>query len=313
VVETTSLGNVDLSDAKGDNASGFFAQSYVDQTTGQKIISYRGTDFAPTSQFLKDGLNGWTVGVGVFTAAQAQFAAQFFQEVAGNGATDQTLSDLYNSNILLTGHSLGGGLAGFVANLYQQQSAVRIFDPMAFALAAQRALVAAQDVMLYDSEGQEIGMGADAFVQQVRDTFFRGEKPTVIGSSSIGSYSVSGQVISPGPFPTGWVAASSSLLLKPEYDLGFSGILSGSDRHSQSLLVIRMFADVSGLSNDWLAASKYVLTKLFNDSLAQALGLVTAGGTGASSASDKWRAMIAYSAIDDGECPLRRYRHPGLV
>jgi hypothetical protein len=45
VVTPSSVGNVNVSTAAGDNSTGFFAQSYVDQATGQKIISYRGTDF----------------------------------------------------------------------------------------------------------------------------------------------------------------------------------------------------------------------------------------------------------------------------
>jgi hypothetical protein len=84
-------------------------------------------------------------------------------------------------------------------------------------------------------------------------------------------------------------------LLQPEYDLGFSGILGGSDRHSQSLLVIRMYADVAGVASDWLTASRYVLPRLFDNSIAEALGLATGGDTGASYAADKMRAMIAYS------------------
>jgi Ca2+-binding RTX toxin-like protein len=309
VADTGSIGNVEISVTGGDNASGFFAQSYVVQGTGQKIISFRGTDFVPTPERSKDILYGWSVGAGLYTENQAQLAAQFFQQVVANGNPNATLADLYNANVLMTGHSLGGGLAGFLATIYKSQSNTRIFDPMAFALAAERALVGAQDVQLYDSEGHPTGMGADAETQQIRDIFFRGEKPTAIGSSGIGSYSIVDQILSPSTLVGFVPGASSSLLLTPEYDLGFTRILDGSQRHSQSLLVIRMYADVAGISTDWLAASKYVLTRLFDDSLAQALGLVNAGATGASSASDKLRAMIAYSAIDDG---VRPYGDTGI-
>jgi uncharacterized protein (DUF1800 family) len=48
---------------------------------------------------------GWSVGAGIYTASQAQLAAQFFQQVVANGNPNQTLADLYNANVLLTGHS----------------------------------------------------------------------------------------------------------------------------------------------------------------------------------------------------------------
>jgi hypothetical protein len=212
VVDGTRIGNVNvLSGANGvseDRSSGFFAQVYQDVFTQQKTISYRGTDFTPASELIKDGVNGWTVGAGIYTATQAQEAAQFFQRVVANGNPNQTLADLYNANVLLTGHSLGGGLAGFVASIYKSQSNTRIFDSMAFAAAAAGALAGAQPVMLYSPDGTPLGLGVDAAVQAVRDIFFEGEAPATIGSSTIGGYSVSGQIISPGPFPTGWAGAS---------------------------------------------------------------------------------------------------------
>jgi hypothetical protein len=61
--------------AAGVNA-GFYAIAY--QLNGQKIISYRGTNFelegGRESELAKDAFNGWTLGAGFSSAAQAQQA-----------------------------------------------------------------------------------------------------------------------------------------------------------------------------------------------------------------------------------------------
>ncbi len=74
-VAGNSLGNVTLSLARGNNSSGFFAQSYVDTTTGKKIISYRGTDVSSSGELLKDAAFGWTIGAGLYATSQATVAA----------------------------------------------------------------------------------------------------------------------------------------------------------------------------------------------------------------------------------------------
>lgn len=79
--------------------AGFFAQSY--SWNGQTIISYRGTD-TPI-----DYATGWSTGIGVQNLlTQAPMALAFYEN---------TLSTTYEmgavSNVILTGHSLGGGLA----------------------------------------------------------------------------------------------------------------------------------------------------------------------------------------------------------
>ncbi len=284
VVPGNNIGTVKL-DLQSDttlneaarNAS-FFAQSYViDQpgiaglSVGQKIISYRGTD-----DFILDPLYGWTIGaLGSYNAAQAILAAEFFQQVVGNGDTSNLqLTDLNNANIILTGHSLGGGLAGLVGSIYGQQT-VRIFDSMEFADAAANLYAAVQS-------------GETATSQE----FYLGSAPSRIDGSGILSFQVIGQALdglTPAPVQT-------------SYSLGYadSGLIAGKDRHSQALLVIRMYADETGVGSDWLAASKYVFPKLFDDQIAQKLGLVTGGATGTDSASGKMRTMIAYSAIDVG-------------
>jgi hypothetical protein len=78
-----------------------------------------------------DFLSGWTVGAGLTTTEnQAGLAAQFYLDATG--AT--SYFDPAPSNVILTGHSLGGGLAGFVASL--SHATAIVYDHMPFGLAA---------------------------------------------------------------------------------------------------------------------------------------------------------------------------------
>jgi pimeloyl-ACP methyl ester carboxylesterase len=101
---TQSIGNFSIGASSG--VGGFFAQAYTNG--GETVISYRGTDG------YGDALTGWPQGLG-FLTPQAQQAAAFYQQVNGNSISP-------NSNITLVGHSLGGGLAGFVASIYHYPS-----------------------------------------------------------------------------------------------------------------------------------------------------------------------------------------------
>ena len=96
-----------------DKPIGFYALAY--NYNGEKIISYRGTDDVDGFMdmiplpYNKDVYHGWSLGSGNIESEQAHMAINFYKEVAGAG-------NLKTANISLTGHSLGGGLAGLVAN-----------------------------------------------------------------------------------------------------------------------------------------------------------------------------------------------------
>jgi hypothetical protein len=71
-------------DSAAEQAASFFAQAYTINdsaiaglTSGQTVISYRGTDSG------WDVLYGWPTGGGVYSNAQATLAAQFYQNVIG--------------------------------------------------------------------------------------------------------------------------------------------------------------------------------------------------------------------------------------
>jgi hypothetical protein len=150
--ETGQLGNATLLAATpaqkaGWEAAGFYAIAYNVSTAGISglsgtVISYRGTDVIgglpwTDSFWTGDLLNGYGLAVGSYVHPQAILARQFYQTVAGTAGG----ADPFAANITTTGHSLGGGLAGFVARLYRNKGV--LFDNMTFELAASNAYDAA--------------------------------------------------------------------------------------------------------------------------------------------------------------------------
>jgi len=101
----------------------FYAIAY--EIGGKIVISFRGMDNPQV-----DAQTGWPIGVGIPTVNQALYAIEFYKLVLAESG--KTADD-----IVLTGHSLGGGLAGFVASLFGCEA--NVFDNMAFNLAAEAA------------------------------------------------------------------------------------------------------------------------------------------------------------------------------
>jgi hypothetical protein len=106
----------------GDEVSaGFYALSYT--WNGQTVISYRGTDdITGIGPGASDLWRGWITGAGLLVpGGQAQLAIDFYNNAA-------------SGNVILTGHSLGGGLAGFVGSFTHDPTL--IFDHMPYIVAA---------------------------------------------------------------------------------------------------------------------------------------------------------------------------------
>ena len=117
-IGTAIISRTTLSTDTASVSASFAATAY--NWNNHQIISYRGTDSLST-----DPLTGWLAAIGSPSAPQAQMAAQFYQAVINN----PTVSP-YNSTVEFTGHSLGGGLAGFMGGLYGKKAVV--FDNMPF-------------------------------------------------------------------------------------------------------------------------------------------------------------------------------------
>lgn len=119
---------------------GFYALAY--DYNGETVISYRGTDYPTTEpkEVVIEGVRvpvdifyGWTLGSGYSDSPQGKMAVEFYHEVlkADNGGV---AIDPRMGNVSLTGHSLGGGLAGYLGSLYHKKADV--FDSMTFSRAA---------------------------------------------------------------------------------------------------------------------------------------------------------------------------------
>jgi hypothetical protein len=126
-VPGTPVGNWTILDTDlpaGSEVANFYASAYL--SGGTVVISYRGTDDP-----LGDSV-AWTGGGG-FQTRQAELAAQFYYQVK---------QEYPGANIVLTGHSLGGGLAGLVSMV--TGSPAYIYDNMPFELSAENTLAFAK-------------------------------------------------------------------------------------------------------------------------------------------------------------------------
>ncbi|MGL6211129.1 MAG: Mbeg1-like protein [Paracoccaceae bacterium] len=91
----------DISSGSDEVNANFYAVAYQD-SPNNIVISYRGTD-NPLGNLSTD----WVTGAG-YLSAQAKLAAEFYYQVK---------AAYPDATITLTGHSLGGGLAGLAAKL----------------------------------------------------------------------------------------------------------------------------------------------------------------------------------------------------
>ncbi len=120
--------------------AGFYAIAYTNTSTGEVVISYRGTD-TNSDQTAKgagnsDARYGYGIALGaapgsIFDLAtdQAVLAAAFYKAVTGKTSTE------FANNVTLVGHSLGGGLAGFI-NATTDTNTV-VFDNLPYDVSAK--------------------------------------------------------------------------------------------------------------------------------------------------------------------------------
>jgi pimeloyl-ACP methyl ester carboxylesterase len=122
-------------------AAGFYAIAYEWDNNGinETVISYRGTNF-PSNwtpgefvDFAVDVWGGWNFFLGLDYPSQAPLARAFYEQVTtlefrGEPGFIDPLDTSFN--ITLTGHSLGGALAGYVGARADAHAVV--FDPIPF-------------------------------------------------------------------------------------------------------------------------------------------------------------------------------------
>lgn len=271
----------DAVDILGTDAetAGFYASAYdvtnvAGFSAGETVISYRGTNTVPYYEGIIDAINGYGVGGGHATGEQARLAIEFYKAVAAG-------NDLQAANISLTGHSLGGGLAGFVATIYGQDAT--IFDNMPFELAALHALALAD------------GSQPSLVTQQWRDLFYDGQTPWANDLTGISAFATQGELL--------WSLGLRTLQQTSVGVFPSFTDLAALDLHSQPLLVTLMWAHDND-KIDWHAAGESLGRALFSSDVAASLNGIEARVGPGGSAVAVLQGAIAYSAISEGERPF---------
>ena len=270
-------------------ATGFYAVAY--DWNGQTVISYRGTNANTLMNFVTDALNGYGLGGGYPYNDQAWLAAEFFQAVTGT-----TNSDPRSANVVLTGHSLGGGLAGFIASIYGQDA--YIFENMTFEAGADKLYQLATGTSNADQYeyAQNLSIWGD---------YFNGLTPWgPIGSEFINdhikAYAIFGELLTPLRYT---LQQQTTVTELPNY----GGLLQNPlTLHSMSMQTIVMFAADVGSEDsasyhpyiEWRSIGALLWDALLSDDVAASAGF--GNWAGSSELSDKLMTAIAYSALDSG-------------
>lgn len=300
---------------------GFYAISYTlgsgiqDTPTGTRVVMYRGSDsflFGATEGEGGDVINGYGVGAGSPYGPQARLAMRFYNAVTGR-APESFINSPYN--VIVSGHSLGGGLAGLVGSLTGSQMV--IFDPMPFDLATATAYAHASlgSVPLGDGSTRDFTVEEREFLTEIYGgTLGEGYspwEPTKLGISGAYIPAAPGAPLSNlldtsrlGGLMTSATQGLTSLTLPDEAVRGISLQNRVGQRHANTLIVIRMFADtLASDKQDWWSAAKYFLPALFNQTIGEATGAAEIDATEEDAAGAMQNA-IAYSAIDEGYRPF---------
>lgn len=227
-----------LLDEGAAQAAGFYAVAY--DWNGKTVISYRGTD-----DFTLDPAFGWPVAIGGPGAEQGKLAASFYRSVVGD-------DNMFTSDALITGHSLGGGLAGLVGAVYGQKAV--LFDPMAFELAADH---------VYENYFRTDG----SYLQALVDAYYGTTSPQPIDKSEISGFHVDGEGLSG---MASWFGTElDDVTLGSGLDLGLGPL----DRHSISLLILLQHAkeNQSTFGLNWTSISNSLMNSLYDDQLGRVL------------------------------------------
>ena len=337
-VSSNKIGNATIiRDSSGldDRTAGFYATAY--DWNGETVISYRGGDS------YSDLIAGWKLAFGL--VGQGQLAIEFYRQVVdaatGNGL--QTVFDPAPSNLVITGHSLGGGLAGLVAALSGAKAV--LFDHSTFgsSVAAQFATEAfnrSQGVDLesisgsllsalglrqpnYDNitafnvEGEylayvrngnvtnALAMIAEEAIAQIIAFYVKSKGVSEQVEMAIGRALASiFKVDDPFGQLGRVVTAGEDKLFKLPPIQHYGSKLNSIQLNEQDLLVLLKYALVKN-HVEWQKISDLLLPTLFDANIGKAIGLKQGqGGTGTATEDDQLRTIIAYSAIEEGTKPF---------
>lgn len=267
---------LDSNNQRLDEQTGFYAVAYNIGGAGT-IISYRGTDGG------LDVWHGYDIAVGIPDVDQGVLAFGFYRLVAGD-------IDPRSAAISLTGHSLGGGLAGLVGSVYGKQGL--LFDNMPFENAAN----AVDDSAFLNSGFKNTVYGS-----------YNGGHPWAPTISSLPSSLLQGHAMT-GEF-LDWLRPGQATPVTPHAIPSNPNLVDyrpdAFALHSMASLVIQMFGETEiGGSTQWHPASQYFWPVLYNDAFAESMGIGNVDDQVRTDGFDGiLRTIIAYSAIDSGPTP----------
>jgi serralysin len=297
VVNFNTIGSYQVIAGSLEWTGSFQAATYqlVDDPT-TRILAYRGTDQ------IADVL-GWLGGAGIVGwPTQFPAAETYFKEW---GTT---------AHVSLTGHSLGGGLAGYIAAVNGKPAYA--FDSMPFEFAAEGRYEQIHGFfgeMFSNSASRYDDIHMVSTSGEVLSTI-RALAPPVEAIAAVAQF---------GPVAGALVTAKAAIGIAAEQKVVLdSGVNFGLDAvslHSASLVVLLQYAS-DNAHTSWSAAAAPLMTALYDDNIASAVGIAGAGsdgsvGSGHSSASEKMKAMIGYSAVTDatgfGNTAIQALFHAG--
>jgi serralysin len=281
VVSFNTIGDYQVITGSLESSGSFQAASYQlvgDPTT--RILAYRGTDQ------IADVL-GWLGGAGIvgwptqFPEAETYFAQW--------GST---------AHVSLTGHSLGGGLAGYIAALNGKTAYA--FDAMPFEFAAE-----GRYEQIHGFFGELFSNSASRY-DDIHMVSTAGEVLSTIRELAPPVEAVA-ELAQFGPVAGALITTKAAIGIAAEQkavlDAGVNFGLDPVSLHSASLVVLLQYAS-DNAHTAWSAAASSLMTPLFDDNIASAVGIAGASsdgtvGSGHWSASEKMMAMIGYSAVTD--------------
>ncbi|WP_316166724.1 MULTISPECIES: calcium-binding protein [unclassified Bradyrhizobium] len=276
VVNFNRIGSYELVAASvTSTADNFEAATY--QLAGDpstRIISFRGTDsLADVPSWLGGaGLAGWPT--------QFPDAESYYKTWA-------------TSNVSLTGHSLGGGLAGYIAAL--NDKVAYAYDAMPFEFAAE-----VRYDQLHGFWGALMSHPVDRY-SDIHMVSLSGEILQYVRAAAP-VLEAPLALLQLGPVAGALAIAHAAIGISSEQKtvLG-AGTDLGQDPvslHSIALLTMMQWASDNG-AQDWKKAAAVLLAPLEDDAIASAVGIPAAGVGGEGAPSDKMKDMIAYSTVTD--------------
>lgn len=300
----------------GYGVAGFFATAY--DLNGEVVISFRGTD--PTTvnaELFKDIFEGWIASFGIAPSPQLAAAELFYENV--------TNLDLFTgaSNVVLTGHSLGGGLAGYIGALNGTRAVV--FDHMPFETAAVLRWLeenAARGLTNFATllDGSSVPLVAAPDASAISGFHAKDEilEDARIALPFLAPLALS-SVFGPFAIPIG-TAAGALVLESPEFEFDSRRPLSGNtldvtgqqvQLHSQALLVSLMFAE-ENLFTDWQSIGAPLIDAFYDKEIAEEVGFTVANISGYFDPATKLQTAIAYSVIDEGADEAQPFGHTAI-